>query len=650
MNKHLIFCMSIMILCVTFLACNAKKDDFPVLTGPYLGQKPPGKTPEIFAPGIISTEGYEELCSGFLDDGRVFIFCRLKPGEDWKKKPTYWMVMKEGVWSKPVEVPFNDLHPYNFSFAADGKTFYFSTEWPEKKPRKLLKMKNLWKVKYANGIWGEPEKLGPEINADSNSANYPTVAQDGTIYYMLDDPDGCGRVDLVYHKLIDNKYGEIMNVGAPVNTASDELDPFIAPDESYLIFLGNYKDSRGSWDLYISYKDRDSNWTEPINMGNSINTSGWESRPYVTRDGKYLFFSRGDENPSWADIFWVDARIIEDLKPEELKQKKIHIRADRLSERVLFVKSGRSAILSNSTAVATSRGLVVIDAHYKPECGQRIRQIVEKAFERDDFAYMIYTHAGVDHMGGASAFPGAILVGHDNCTTRINGLRDMLKSVDIREILNPRLVLLRTKIGAGPACEAERLKLEEALYYWRELCEMLASGFEYLQPTVTFDDELVLHLGDVSINLRYCTPGYSESDILIHIPEEKLLVVGDIFNKDRIPLLNEKSDVKRWLNLFEPYVNGKGEVRYIIGGHDEMISPDELKAQYEYLKDLWEGVVAAKKEGSMLEKVKEDYAFNKRYSHLSHLNIHWISSPDNLHERNIEYIWNIAEQKKEDTT
>lgn len=354
--------------------------------------------------------------------------------------------------------------------------------------------------------------------------------------------------------------------------------------------------------------------------------------PYLSQPG------HGSE-----DVFWVSAGIIEELKPEELKKKEIPFRADRLSERVLFIKSGKSAIMSNSTAVATSRGLVIIDAHYKPECGQNIRRIVEKAFERDDFAYLIYTHAGVDHMGGAPAFPEATIVGHDRCITRIKGLRERLESVDIREILNPRLELLRAKMSAGPANEAERSKLDEALFYWSELCELLAAEFEYPQPTVTFDKDVVLHLGEITMKLHYNTPGYSESDILIHIPEEKLLVVGDIFNRDRIPLLNEKSDVKKWLALFEPFVNGKEEVRHIIGGHDEMMSPDELKAQYEYLKDLWEGVVAAKTEGLTLEKAKERFSYDKRYSHLSHLEIHWISTPDNLHERNIESIWKITE-------
>ena len=136
---------------------------------------------------------------------------------------------------------------------------------------------------------------------------------------MKHDPNGYGKNDLVYHRRMGNKYGRLINIGAPINTELNELDPYIAPDESYLIFLANYEDSRGSWDLYLSFKKPDGKWTQPINMGDDINTRAWESRPYVTLDGKYLFFSRGEENPSWADIFWVDAKIIEDLKPKDLK-------------------------------------------------------------------------------------------------------------------------------------------------------------------------------------------------------------------------------------------------------------------------------------------------------------------------------------------
>ncbi len=77
--------MSIMTLCVTCLACNAKKDDFPVLTGPYLGQKPPRMTPEKFALGIVTTE-IGETCPAFSPDGKRFIFMRYDARE-WDSGP-----------------------------------------------------------------------------------------------------------------------------------------------------------------------------------------------------------------------------------------------------------------------------------------------------------------------------------------------------------------------------------------------------------------------------------------------------------------------------------------------------------------------------------------------------------------------------------
>ncbi|MCK5148630.1 PD40 domain-containing protein [bacterium] len=117
---------------------------------------------------------------------------------------------------------------------------------------------------------------------------------------------------------------------------------YIAPDESYLIFDSDYaQDCLGELDLYISFQDRDGSWMRPQNMGEKINTLHDERRPFVSFDGKYLFFaSNRIEKPnlpttrlnledlkqltnvpadSKQHIFWVDAKIIEDLKPVNLK-------------------------------------------------------------------------------------------------------------------------------------------------------------------------------------------------------------------------------------------------------------------------------------------------------------------------------------------
>ena len=633
-----------LILCmVVYLGCTETGGGqaFPVLKGPYLGQKPPGMTPEIFAPGIISTEK-NEINSVFSPDGKEFFFAR----RNGNKLLMYFSREINGIWTKPQAFPyFEGTFNGDMNYSPDGKRLYYCSN---RKTDASLGDLDIWYSECTETGWCEPVNLGPPVNS-SSSETYPVFTQNEGLYFGSNREGTRGDKDVYYSRFIDGKYIQPISMGDAINSDYGEGDTYVAFDESFMVINSwGRPDGYGRGDLYVSFRLADGTRSKAKNMGERINTEYLEFCPMLSPDGKYLFFTshrRGN-----GDIYWVDAKVIEELKPDGLKQKEIPFRADRLSERVLFIKSGKSAIMSNSTAVATSRGLVIIDAHYKPECGQNIRRIVERDFGRDDFAYLIYTHAGVDHMGGASAFPEALVVGHDNCITCINGLGDRLKSVDIREILNPRIELLKAKIRVGSSDEAEKIKLDEALFYWSELGEILAAGFEYRQPTITFNEDLDLHLGDVTIKLRYCTPGYSESDILIHIPEEKLLVVGDIFNRDRIPLLNEKSDVKRWLDLFEPFVKEKEEVRNIIGGHDEMISLDELKAQYQYLSDLWEGVVVAKKEGLTLEKVKEDYAFNKQFSHLSHLNIRWISTPDNLHERNIEYIWKITEQQKEDKT
>ena len=71
------------------------------------------------------------------------------------------------------------------------------------------------------------------------------------------------------------------------------------------------------WDLYISFRKKDDSWTVPENMGKAVNTSSSELRPYVTPDGKYLFFTSDRPNSKGiGNIYWVDAKIIEELRPK----------------------------------------------------------------------------------------------------------------------------------------------------------------------------------------------------------------------------------------------------------------------------------------------------------------------------------------------
>jgi Tol biopolymer transport system component len=112
--------------------------------------------------------------------------------------------------------------------------------------------------------------------------------------------------------------------GSINSTTAQDWTPFIAPDENYLIFSSYRKGGYGEGDLYISFHDINSDtWSEPVNMGKPINTQAQERFPFVSPDGKYLFFTRWIKENS-HDIFWVSSDIINELK-QIAELKKINI-------------------------------------------------------------------------------------------------------------------------------------------------------------------------------------------------------------------------------------------------------------------------------------------------------------------------------------
>lgn len=104
-----------------------------------------------------------------------------------------------------------------------------------------------------------------------------------------------------------------------INSGKWTAHPFIAPDESYLIWDSERKDGFGETDLYISFKQKDGSWGKAINMGPNINSADNDFFASVTADAKYILFNRtiaGDN----IDIYWVSADIIQSLKENDTRQ------------------------------------------------------------------------------------------------------------------------------------------------------------------------------------------------------------------------------------------------------------------------------------------------------------------------------------------
>ena len=112
--------------------------------------------------------------------------------------------------------------------------------------------------------------------------------------------------------MVNGQYEHVELLDMPISTYYYEVDPFIAPDESYLIICSNKSGGFGSFDIYISFPNAEGFWTEPINMGDKINSKFTEYIPSVTPDNKYFFFTSNKSGN--REIYWVDAKIIDSFR------------------------------------------------------------------------------------------------------------------------------------------------------------------------------------------------------------------------------------------------------------------------------------------------------------------------------------------------
>ena len=310
------------VLVILFSGC-AKHTDFPVLKGPYLGQTPPGTTPEIFAPGLITTH-YSQSYIAFLNEARV---CVYSAGTD-KGHETYYTYEKNGHWTTPQRAPFEELqgHP-NYTTGPHGRKVYFHSGRPTH-PDDTRQDDNIWTIEWTGSSWAEPTALPAPANSDYGEA-YPSATADGTVYFFTWRREGTRGDDIWMSRCIDGQYQEAERLPWPVNTDFIEYDPYVAPDESFLIFGSTRPGGYGNSDNYVSFRKEDGNWTLPINLGRPLNSSSWDLCANGTPDRKYFFFlsgrktdvdkghigkKSGEEPEEDSDLYWVDFSFINELK------------------------------------------------------------------------------------------------------------------------------------------------------------------------------------------------------------------------------------------------------------------------------------------------------------------------------------------------
>ncbi len=300
MKKLFLFCC----LLLTAITTYAQQPDFPKLVGPYLGQKQPGTTPEIFAPGIVSTDAHEFSCC-FSPDGNEFYFARTIPELGFAV--LMYSKLADGVWTKPEIAPFVEKE-YSFEpfVTPDNKRLYFNSG--KQAPGQQGPGMNILYVEREGNGWSKPKNPGAPFNPFQ--AMHVTMANNGDIY-TTDISGGMGTEGLGIIKNENGEYKKIEKLGSPLNKENLSMHPWISPDGNLMLFNVLRPGQKMDGVLCCSFKLKNGEWSDPKEIPLNINAG----IPFVTTDGQYLFFHSGPRRG--GDIYWVSAKIIEELRAKE---------------------------------------------------------------------------------------------------------------------------------------------------------------------------------------------------------------------------------------------------------------------------------------------------------------------------------------------
>jgi Tol biopolymer transport system component len=286
----------------------------------YLGQVPPQNQAVLFAKGIVSTDAYEHSAPAFSPDGTRVLWTIMRSDyTGYLVEMTY----ANGQWSKPAPPSFasTDSDDYYPVFSADGQTLHFAPRRKFSNETAKNEKLRLWKVARKGEGWDTPVPMDETFLLFKENFGH-SVAESGTVYFSFPEPGG-KMLDIAYAKKTKDGFAPPQKLMSGISTERYEDGPFIAPDESYLIFESNRPEGmEGSIDLYICFKQKTGEWGKPLNMGPEVNSKFTERFAKVSPDGKYLFFG-SNRGGALADIYWISATVIDQLKKEWLKTQKL---------------------------------------------------------------------------------------------------------------------------------------------------------------------------------------------------------------------------------------------------------------------------------------------------------------------------------------
>jgi len=298
-----------LLLGIAFYSCEKDSPTELVLTdlrGPYLGQTPPGENPVRFAPDNLfiasSTTWWYHGSPVFSPDGNEMYFVKYMANHTGTE---IWYTKIIGdQWTEPQKASFSSGDfPNNPMFSESNDTLYFYSSMSGGFIHRV--------TRTAKG-WSKPVTLNIPLPANIGLGLQFSIVKNKSIYFELSANSGTSPSDIYITKYVNGQYTLPESIGSPINTAIGEMVGCVDPDERFMIYCSKKEGGYGYHDMYISYRNLDESWGNPINLGATFNSTFEEVGPVLTPDGKYFFFitaKSGDDGytPYWVDISALDA-------------------------------------------------------------------------------------------------------------------------------------------------------------------------------------------------------------------------------------------------------------------------------------------------------------------------------------------------------
>ena len=248
--------------------------------------------PEVFEPGVVSGPAHDSA-PAFSPDGREVYFTR-------SSSSLSTILVSHRVargWSEPVIAAFSgewlEMEP---AFSPDGRFLVYASNRPDQAGGAPIdgffngvarpgKGARLWRVDRTPAGWSPPRLLPPAIN-DGRAIYAPSVARDGSLYFMR--PGADGRFEILRAQATPTGFAPAQRM--PFNEAgAASVDPAVAPDESFIVFSSNRKPAQGM-DLFIAFR-RGEGWGCAVALGETVNSPGSDAEARLSPDATTLYFA-----------------------------------------------------------------------------------------------------------------------------------------------------------------------------------------------------------------------------------------------------------------------------------------------------------------------------------------------------------------------